>query len=79
GSEVMHCRGRAVATKQWVIECRSKWFNDPWGEWKFERGGSKDPYKFDYEWAYDMLQYHKERHDHPGPGNIQFEYRVKLI
>lgn len=71
------CAPRKPSTATWVIECRTKWFDDPWGEWKHEFSGDKDPCKPDWQWAKSMLEYHRGRHD-CGDDQIKFEYRVRL-
>jgi len=68
---------RVMPTSEWVIECRTKWFDDPWGEWEFEYAHDKDPCKPDWQWARSTLQYHRERHDRNDTG-IQWEYRAYL-
>ena len=73
--DFMSCRGMEKPTKRWVIERRTKWFNNPWGRWEYMWSIDKDPYRSDYQKAYSSLQYHKDR---PGSDATQREYRVRL-
>lgn len=67
------------STSRWVIECRTKWPGDDWGEWTHEFSTDKDPCKPDWQWARSTLAYHRDRHDNDGSGFCEFQYRARLV
>lgn len=70
---------RPQSTATWIIECRTKWFNDPWGEWTHEYSFDKDPNKPDWQSARWHLVHCRSRHDYGDDHDqVKFEYRARL-
>lgn len=71
---------RPESTATWYIECRVKWPNRPWDEWKHEYSCDKDPCNPDWQWAKSALSMCRARHDPDEETgfDLKFEYRARL-
>jgi len=65
-------------TRQWVFECRTKWPDREWSEWKFEHSSKKDPHKPDWQAARWTLNRLRERHNNDCGFDVLYEYRVRI-
>ena len=63
-------------TSKWVIEQRSKWFDNDWGAWTEYVSCPKDPCGPDWQWARSILV--DRRNHNPGDDEIKYQYRARI-
>jgi hypothetical protein len=65
------------ATAEWVIQCRTKWGDEPWSEWAIDTYSPtvdvSDRSWIDVRSYLDMC-----RSQHESGGSIRYEYRAKI-
>ena len=75
------CHEKPEPQAVWVIEERTKWFDQPWSEWRLEWDMAKDPCKPDYQWALSQLRQCRLRvaDSNVYEDDVKYEYRLRLV
>jgi len=74
--ELVWGRGTPAAAAEWVILCRTQWFDEPWSDWAVDTDSpSLDVVEGSWQSVRGYLEMCRGRHE-PGDATVRFEYRA---